>query len=93
MQTNLAKPVWSPTLTTLLFFVGLAGGEMMVRGASTIARAFHLSPLPIGLTVVGFGTSLPELATNLVAAFRRHTEIAIGNIAGLTSSAFSAFWA
>jgi cation:H+ antiporter len=86
MQTNLAKPDWNPTLTTLLFFVGLAGllagGELLVRGASTIARAFHLSPLLIGLTVVGFGTSAPELIVSVQAAMAGQPGLAIGNVLG-----------
>jgi cation:H+ antiporter len=73
-------------LTYLLFFVGLAGlvagGELLVRGASTIARAFHLSPLLIGLTIVGFGTSAPELIVSVQAALAGQPAIAIGNVLG-----------
>jgi cation:H+ antiporter len=73
-------------VTYLLFFVGLAalvaGGELLVRGASTIARTFHLSPLLIGLTIVGFGTSAPELIVSLQAAIEGQPGIAIGNVLG-----------
>ena len=73
-------------MTYLLFGVGLvallAGGEFLVRGASAIARAFHLSPLLIGLTVVGFGTSAPELIVSLQAALAGRPGIAIGNVIG-----------
>ncbi|MFN5996187.1 MAG: sodium:calcium antiporter [Paracoccaceae bacterium] len=73
-------------MTYLLFFVGLvglvAGGELLVRGASTIARAFHLSPLLIGLTIVGFGTSAPELIVSVQAALAGQPAIAIGNVLG-----------
>ena len=54
----------------------------MVDGAVTIARTFGVSEAFIGLTVVAVGTSLPELATSLIAALRRQSEIAIGNIVG-----------
>jgi cation:H+ antiporter len=58
------------------------GSELLVRGASTIARAAGVSETVIGLTLVAFGTSLPELATAIVAAARGHTEVALGNVLG-----------
>ena len=54
----------------------------MVDGAVTIARTFGVSEAFIGLTIVAVGTSLPELATSLIAALRKQSEIAIGNIVG-----------
>ncbi|MFN4201439.1 MAG: calcium/sodium antiporter [Tabrizicola sp.] len=73
-------------VTYLLFLVGLVilvtGGEALVRGASAIARAFHLSPLLIGLTIVGFGTSAPELIVSVQAALADRPGIAIGNVIG-----------
>jgi len=73
-------------LTYLLFTLGLvmlfAGGESLVRGASSVARHFHLSPMVIGLTIVGFGTSAPELLVSLQAALDGRPEIAIGNVVG-----------
>jgi cation:H+ antiporter len=73
-------------LTYLLFTIGLvmlfAGGEALVRGASAVARHFHLSPMVIGLTIVGFGTSAPELLVSLQAALEGRPEIAIGNVVG-----------
>jgi cation:H+ antiporter len=73
-------------LTYLLFTVGLvmlfAGGEGLVRGASSVARHFNLSPMLIGLTIVGFGTSAPELLVSLQAAWEGKPEIAIGNVVG-----------
>jgi cation:H+ antiporter len=73
--------------TNLLFLlVGLAfllgGGDLLVRGASALARSLGVSSLVIGLTVVAFGTSTPELAINLLAAFKGNTEISFGNIIG-----------
>ena len=73
-------------MTYLLFTLGLvmlfAGGEGLVRGASSVARHFHLSPMVIGLTIVGFGTSAPELLVSLQAALEGRPEIAIGNVVG-----------
>ena len=73
-------------MTYLLFAVGLAGlffgGEYLVRGASSIARHFGLSPMVIGLTVVGFGTSAPELLVSVQAALEGQPDIAIGNVVG-----------
>lgn len=70
----------------LLFLVGVAvlvaGGEALVRGASTLATSLGVSPLAVGLTVVALGTSAPELAVNLSAALRGSTDISFGNIIG-----------
>ena len=73
-------------LNLLLLLVGLAlllgGGDILVRGASALAKGFGVPPLVIGLTVVAFGTSAPELSVNLLAAFQGNTEISFGNIIG-----------
>lgn len=58
------------------------GGELLVRGATGLARALGLSDHVIGLTVVAIGTSLPELATSVVAARRGHSDLAVGNVVG-----------
>ena len=58
------------------------GGKAIVESATYLARAFGVSEMDIGLTVVAVGTSLPELATSLMAAFRKHTDIAVGNVIG-----------
>ena len=60
----------------------ILGGELLVRGAVAVATAFRLSPLLIGLTIVGFGTSSPELVTSLSAAFAGSPGIALGNVVG-----------
>jgi cation:H+ antiporter len=60
----------------------LGGGEWVVRGATRLARALGVSPLAIGLTVVAFGTSAPELAVNVIAAVRDRGGISFGNIIG-----------
>jgi len=70
----------------LLLVLGLAlligGGEALVRGASALAFHFGVSPLVVGLTVVAFGTSAPELAVNVVAALRGNGDLSFGNIIG-----------
>ena len=58
------------------------GARILVDGSVSIARGFGVSEAFIGLTIVAVGTSLPELATSIIAAFRRQSEIAIGNIIG-----------
>lgn len=60
----------------------LMGGDGLVRGAAEIARRSGVPPVVIGLTVVAFGTSTPELVVNLAAAFRGSTEIGFGNVVG-----------
>lgn len=70
----------------LLILGGLAtlfvGAELLVRGATSLARDFGVSEAVIGLTVVAVGTSLPELATGIMSALRKHSDIMIGNIVG-----------
>ena len=60
----------------------IVGGELLVRGAVSAAKAFGVSPLMIGLTLVGFGTSTPELITSVTAALDGSPGIAIGNVVG-----------
>lgn len=60
----------------------MVSSKMLVWGASTIAVAFGISDLVIGLTIVAIGTSLPELAASVTSALRGHHDIAIGNIIG-----------
>jgi cation:H+ antiporter len=60
----------------------LVGGDVLVRGAVAVARKAGVSPLVIGLTLVGFGTSLPELVTSLEAAMVGSPAIAVGNVVG-----------
>lgn len=73
-------------MTYVMFLAGLllliAGGEGLVRGASGIARHFRISPMVIGLTIVGFGTSAPELLVSLEAALTGQPGLAIGNVVG-----------
>ena len=64
------------------FLLLVAGGEALVRGAVSVASRLGVSPLLIGLTLVGFGTSTPELVTSLQAAFDGLPGIAVGNVVG-----------
>lgn len=66
------------------------GGKWIVDGAIKIAEGFNVSQSLIGLTVVAIGTSLPELATSAVAAYKKQSDIAIGNVVG--SNIFNIFW-
>ena len=76
-------PLWGAILLIVGGLIGLAGGaELLVRSAVAIAKALHVSEAVIGLTVVAVGTSLPELATSVVAAAKHEHDIAIGNVVG-----------
>lgn len=68
----------------LLLGIGMlvAGGKLVVDNAIAIAQSFGLSEKLIGLTILAVGTSLPEMATSLVAAYKKNTDIAIGNVVG-----------
>jgi cation:H+ antiporter len=73
-------------MTILLFIGGLIGlvlgAELLVRGASRLALSFGISPLVVGLTIVAFGTSAPEMAVSTGAVLSGQTDIAIGNVVG-----------
>nr|WP_272210967.1 calcium/sodium antiporter [Marinicella sp. W31]MDC2876876.1 calcium/sodium antiporter [Marinicella sp. W31] len=78
-----AMPVWKMVLLIVAGLVVLLfGAEFLIRGATALAAHFGVSDAIIGLTVVALGTSLPELATAVVAATRRHSDVAIGNVTG-----------
>jgi len=68
----------------------IKGGDLLVDGASSMARRFNVSELAIGLTIVAFGTSSPELVVSLSAAVSSHPEIALGNVIG--SNNFNLFF-
>lgn len=72
-----------PILHIIGGFAALLGGaELLVRGSAAIAKKLGLSPLVIGLTVVAFGTSSPELVVSLSAALNGNPDIALGNVIG-----------
>jgi cation:H+ antiporter len=76
----------NPALATAMVLGGVGllmlGAHLLVEAAVTLARGFGVSEVVIGLTLVAVGTSLPELVTSLVAALRRHSDVALGNVLG-----------
>ncbi len=73
-------------MTYILLAIGfvflIKGADFLVDGAASVARSLNVSDLVIGLTVVAFGTSTPELFVNIIASFKGNTDIAIGNVLG-----------
>ena len=74
------------TVQILILLLGLvmvvAGADILVEGASSVARKYGVSEFVIGLTIVGFGTSLPELVVSVTGALEGNSAIAIGNVVG-----------
>lgn len=84
-------PTWRAVIYVIVGIAGLAlGGDWIVNGAVEIARSAGMSERVIGLTIVAIGTSLPELVTSAVAATKKNSDIAIGNVVG--SNIFNIFW-
>src|SRR3972149_6335594 len=73
-------------LQIILFLAGLTGlyfgAEWLVKGASRFASSFNIKPVVIGLTIVAFGTSTPELVTSVIASIKHSSDIAMGNVIG-----------
>ena len=71
-------------LVYILFVVGfvflIKGADLLVEGASSIGKKYNVSSIVIGLTIVSFGTSLPELLVNLVASYNDSPDIGVGNV-------------
>ncbi len=89
-KDGLPQSVIMSGLFVLVGLIGLVvGGQLIVNNAVEIAGYFSVSETVIGLTIVAIGTSLPEVATVLVAAYRGHSEVAIGNVLG--SNVFNIF--
>lgn len=84
----------SPGRSTLMVLAGIPslafGAKWTVGGATAVASTLGISEAVIGLTVVALGTSLPELATSLIASFKKRSDIAIGNVVG--SNIFNICW-
>ncbi len=84
--TALRLGIRMDVVTLVLFLVGLVilivGAELLVKGASRLAAAAGISPLVIGLTVVAFGTSSPEMIVSVSTALRGQADLAIGNVVG-----------
>jgi cation:H+ antiporter len=76
------KPAMAAAAVVIGLGMLMLGARLLVDGATGIAREFGVSEAVIGLTIVAVGTSLPELATSVVAALRRHADVALANIVG-----------
>lgn len=74
--------ILSAAIITIGFVLLIKGADWMVTGASALAKKYNVSDLIIGLTIVSFGTSAPELVVNSVASFQRHSDIVFGNVLG-----------
>ena len=86
-----AMPIWKAILLIVFGLAGLIiGGELIVSNAVTIAKSWGISEAVIGVTIVALGTSLPELATSAMAAYKKNTDLAIGNVIG--SNIFNVFF-
>lgn len=84
-------PLWKTLLMIVAGLAGLVfGGRLSVNNAVDIAYALGISERIIGLTIIAAGTSLPELATSAVAAYRKNADIAVGNVVG--SNIFNVFF-
>lgn len=80
---NEGKPLWQNVSFLVAGCVGLVfGADWLLGSAVTIAKTFNVSNYTIGVTILAFGTSVPELVTSAVAAYRKQTDIAIGNLIG-----------
>ena len=83
--------IWKAITLIIIGLAGLTlGGNLIVDNAITIAQLWGIPEAIIGVTIVSLGTSLPELATSAVAAYRKNTDLAIGNIIG--SNIFNVFF-
>lgn len=86
IEEDTGKPEASLKKATVYCIAGLvllvSGAHFLVEGATSLAEKFGIPNAIIGLTLVAVGTSLPELATAIVAAYRKHTDVVIGNILG-----------
>ena len=83
LDDELPAPLWRAALEAIGGLVTLVvGARLLVWSASEIALSYGISEAVIGLTVVALGTSLPELATSVVAALKRQSDIALGNVVG-----------
>ena len=80
---ELSRPVWLDTTFVVAGFAALlVGTKLLLGGATAVAEGFGVSQVVIGLTIVAVGTSLPELATSVVASVRGEADVAFGNIIG-----------
>lgn len=84
--TKLKKGIFEMFFNVILIFVGffllIKGADLLVNGASGIAKKFHIPEIIIGLTIVSIGTSMPELFVSAKSAIEGHSDISIGNVIG-----------
>lgn len=89
-EDGLPERQWKSILFLIIGLIGLVyGGRLIVDNAKFIAEALNVPDALVGLTIVAIGTSLPEIATVIIAAYRGHPEVAIGNVLG--SNVFNLF--
>ena len=90
-ESYTATPIWKAILLIIIGLTGLIiGGELIVNNAVSIAQSWRVPESVIGVTIVALGTSLPELATSAMAAYKKNTDLAIGNVIG--SNIFNVFF-
>ncbi len=90
MEDVKPMPIWKTVVWMVLGMAGLIyGGKLIVDGATDMAVLLEIPQSVIGLTVVSLGTSMPELATSVVAAYKKKADIAVGNVVG--SNIFNIF--
>ncbi len=81
--TGLPERLWLMLVWAIGGFAAvLCGADLLVTGATALAKSFHISDEVIGLTLVAIGTSLPELTVSIVAAYRGHSDVCLGNVLG-----------
>lgn len=94
MDEHVPARVYGLGMSLILMLIGLIaltlGGKWIVDGAVHMALGFGMSESMVGLTIVAVGTSLPELATSAMAAYKKNVEIAVGNVVG--SNIFNIFF-
>ena len=85
-EVEAVNPPSSLMLNVFYILIGVAGltfgSEWLVQSATSIAISFGVSPFVIGVTIVAFGTSVPELATSAIAAYKKQSDLAVGNLIG-----------
>lgn len=90
-STNKQSPIWKSSAKVISGLAGLIiGGNLVMQNAITIASELGVSEKVIGLTIVAAGTSLPELATTVIAAVKKNIDLAVGNVIG--SNIFNIFF-
>ena len=83
INSNISSPLWKNIIFLVLGCVGLVfGSTWLLNAATNIATNAGVSPFIIGVTILAFGTSVPELVASAIAAYRKQTDIAIGNLIG-----------